>query len=103
MGGLGPWSIGDDSLSWHNCMTAHVLPIPAANGSSLPMVGRESEFVLLQEQLAEVERGSGRLAIIGGEAGIGKTMLSRHLAEAGRGRGFRILAGGSYDLMSASP
>lgn len=68
-----------------------------------PMVGRLAERVLLEEQLAMASAGHGRLAIVGGEAGIGKTTLARDLADRARARGCQVLLGQSYDLMAAAP
>lgn len=68
-----------------------------------PMVGRLAERVLLEEQLALARAGHGRLAIVGGEAGIGKTTLARDLAVHARARGCAVLLGQSYDLMAVAP
>ncbi|MDQ3657819.1 MAG: AAA family ATPase, partial [Chloroflexota bacterium] len=67
------------------------------------MVGRLAERVLLEEQLALARAGHGRLAIVGGEAGIGKTTLARDLAVHARARGCAVLLGQSYDLMAVAP
>ena len=47
----------------------------------------------------EVERGSGRLVLVGGEAGIGKTSLVRAFLEAVP-RQWRRLVGGCDDLLT---
>ncbi|MGH2604812.1 MAG: BREX system ATP-binding domain-containing protein, partial [Dehalococcoidia bacterium] len=67
------------------------------------IVGRTAERVLLQEQLADAASGHGRLVIIGGEAGIGKTTLARDLARAAAERGALGLVGHCYDLTATPP
>jgi class 3 adenylate cyclase/predicted ATPase len=40
-----------------------------------PLVGREQELALLEEQYTKIKRGSGQLVTISGEPGIGKSRL----------------------------
>ncbi len=46
-------------------------------------VGRVAERERMGELWGQAREGSLRLALIGGEAGVGKTRLSTHLALAG--------------------
>ena len=48
-------------------------------------------------------RGRGRLVLLGGEAGIGKTTLARDLAAEATARGVRVLTGACYDLTNTPP
>jgi predicted ATPase len=48
---------------------------PAAGQTALPMVGREKELAQLQDLTAAVQAGIGRVAIISGEPGVGKSRL----------------------------
>ncbi len=48
---------------------------PAEGASSLPMVGREEELNRLQDLTAAVQAGVGRVAVITGEPGVGKSRL----------------------------
>ena len=51
------------------------------------LVGRERERRLLRDRLAAALAGAGRLVLIGGEAGIGKTASSpRSVREAAAAR-----------------
>ena len=61
------------------------LPGPLRTTSQFPLVGRSRELELLRTQLVRAEAGEGgQVAVIGGEAGGGKTRLARELAhEAG--------------------
>jgi class 3 adenylate cyclase len=56
-------------------------------------VGRVAERARLTEWWGEVRRGSLRLVLIGGEAGVGKTRLSTHLALQVHGEGATVLYG----------
>jgi hypothetical protein len=51
-----------------------------------PFVGRESELALLQERWGQVQEGQGRVVVLSGDAGIGKSRLIRQVAERARGR-----------------
>jgi class 3 adenylate cyclase/predicted ATPase/ABC-type transport system involved in cytochrome c biogenesis ATPase subunit len=44
-----------------------------------PLFGREEEFDLLMRRWEQAERGEGRVVLVTGEAGIGKSRLSRAL------------------------
>ena len=56
-------------------------------------VGRVAERAGLQEMWGQAREGSLRLALIGGEAGVGKTRLSTHLALQAHGEGGTVLYG----------
>ncbi len=67
------------------------------------LVGRTREQVFLREELAASITGHGRLVLLGGEAGIGKTTLARDLAQDAAGRGACVLTGHCYDLTNTPP
>ena len=56
-------------------------------------VGRVAERERLKELSGQASAGSLRLALIGGEAGVGKTRLSTHLALEAHGNGATVLYG----------
>ena len=56
-------------------------------------VGRVAERERLDELWGQAREGSLRLALIGGEAGVGKTRLSTHLALQVHGEGATVLYG----------
>lgn len=68
-----------------------------------PIVGREREQMLLSEQLRAMLSGRGRLVLISGVAGIGKTTLVRDFVERIADRDVLVLTGGSYDLTTTPP
>jgi DNA-binding CsgD family transcriptional regulator/tetratricopeptide (TPR) repeat protein len=67
------------------------------------LVGRMREQAALREALATAVGGHGRLVLVGGEAGIGKTTLARDLTRVADDLGIRILAGSCYDLTNTPP
>ena len=67
------------------------------------LVGRTLEQHFLRAELAAATAGRGRLVLLGGEAGIGKTTLARDLAAAAAARGVRVLVGACYDLTNTPP
>lgn len=75
--------------------------IPA--GSQPPIAGRERELEWLAGQFRAAQAGQGSLALINGEAGIGKTALIEALAELAQSEGALILAGGGHDLTTPRP
>lgn len=67
------------------------------------LYGREAEVGLLRESLRDALGGQGRLVLIGGEAGIGKTALVEALAADARELGALVLFGGCYELATTPP
>ncbi|MEJ7902174.1 MAG: AAA family ATPase, partial [Thermomicrobiales bacterium] len=67
------------------------------------LVGRNQEQARLREELAAAIAGHGRLVIVDGEAGIGKTTLARDLVQEATSRQVGILSGHCYDRMNAPP
>jgi DNA-binding CsgD family transcriptional regulator len=67
------------------------------------LVGRTREQAALRDELAAATGGHGRLVLVGGEAGIGKTTLARDLAREADDLGIRVLTGSCYDLTNTPP
>jgi predicted Ser/Thr protein kinase len=61
------------------------------------LVGREKEIRELREHLDRMLSGEGRLVLISGEPGIGKTRLADELAVYAHLRGSRVLRGHCYE------
>ena len=53
----------------------------AARGSLTPLVGRDEELALLMRRWEQIKDGEGRVVLLAGEAGIGKSRLSAALEE----------------------
>jgi DNA-binding SARP family transcriptional activator len=58
-----------------------------------PLVGRGAELQRLRAVCMEVMEGAARLAVVAGEAGIGKTRLAAELAIDAMGNGFDVIHG----------
>jgi len=61
-------------------------------------VGRSEELARLRELLARAADGQPLVAVVGGEAGVGKTRLVEQLAASASGQGVRVLRGGCVPL-----
>jgi DNA-binding SARP family transcriptional activator len=68
-----------------------------------PFVGREPELELLRDLLAQAFGGSGRLVLLTGEPGVGKTRTAAELARLASGLGARVLWGRCYEREGAPP
>ncbi len=64
---------------------------------SPPFVGRDREMGVLRRALEETLAGSGRVVLLTGEQGIGKTRLARELSAHATRAGARSLAGRCHD------
>lgn len=62
-----------------------------------PFVGRQSELAALAARLKEACSGRGGVAVLTGEAGIGKTRVVRAFADHARERGALVLWGRCYE------
>jgi len=56
-------------------------------------VGREYELSELRQRLTDVLGGAGRLFLLSGESGIGKSRLAEELAAEARALGTRVIWG----------
>lgn len=66
-------------------------------------VGRDRELRELLEALDEAGSGRGRLILLGGEPGIGKSRLADELATRARERGYQVLWGRGWEDAGAPP
>ena len=64
----------------------------AARSGPVPMVGRAEEMSRLLGGWEEARSGRGRLFLLSGEPGIGKSRLTATLRESVEGSGFRVLS-----------
>jgi DNA-binding CsgD family transcriptional regulator/tetratricopeptide (TPR) repeat protein len=72
-------------------------------GVSGTLVGRDPELQLLVDLLGVARRGSLAVAVIEGDAGIGKTALLARLADVARERGVVVVRGTAHALESTRP
>jgi predicted ATPase/DNA-binding CsgD family transcriptional regulator len=69
----------------------------------LPLVGRDQDQRLLRTLLDRAVDGQGSLALISGEAGIGKTALIAATSREARARGVHVAVGYCYDRSVTPP
>ena len=82
---------------------ARQVPLTDAAGTPTELLEREGELAALDECLEMVRHGSqGRLVLVSGESGVGKTALLRRFAEE-CDRSARILWGGCDPLFAPRP
>jgi DNA-binding CsgD family transcriptional regulator len=67
------------------------------------LVGREKQLLDLRGALDAARTGQGRLVLVHGEAGIGKTRLCRQLVDEARDAGALVLGGQCYQEESRLP
>jgi class 3 adenylate cyclase/tetratricopeptide (TPR) repeat protein len=81
-------------LAWEPALTTGIaLPERLREIPPTGYVGRAAERAQLDALWGQARGGSLRLALIGGEAGVGKTRLSTHLAVHAHGQGATVLYG----------
>jgi DNA-binding SARP family transcriptional activator/tetratricopeptide (TPR) repeat protein len=64
-------------------------------------VGRDVELAQLRVMLADARAGQGRLVLIGGEMGIGKSRLAHELTDEARTAGMQVLLGWMWEADGA--
>jgi DNA-binding NarL/FixJ family response regulator len=69
----------------------------------LPFVGRDSELRLLTEALDHALAGAGRIVLLTGEPGIGKTRTAEQVAAVAQTRGVPVLWGHCHSWAGAPP
>lgn len=67
------------------------------------LVGRGPEMTAASQVLARAKEGHGRVALIVGEAGVGKSRLLRAMMDEARAAGFLVLRGASFEAEAAIP
>src|SRR5262249_56411811 len=60
------------------------------------LVGRDSCLALVEDRLADVAAGEGRLLFVAGEAGIGKTRLLSGVAQQAGAAGFAAVRAAEF-------
>ena len=71
--------------------------------SPTPFVGRKRELSELSDALDDAVEGNGRIVLLSGEPGIGKTRLTLELAKCSQRLGAAELRGDSYQHAGAPP
>ena len=74
---------------------------PPAQAPTIPFVGRERELSELIASLDDACAGRGRLVLLVGEPGIGKSRLAEELIAQAEARGVRVLIGRCWEAGGA--
>jgi Holliday junction resolvasome RuvABC ATP-dependent DNA helicase subunit len=69
----------------------------------VPIVGRDDELGQLRAALAAASGGAGRLVLVSGEPGIGKTRLTTAVTEMAGEYGVPVAAGSAIDDSGMPP
>ena len=81
--------------------------LAAADASSdvgrTPFVGRTGERATLRRLVEHAAAGTGAIALIAGEAGLGKTRLVHETAREARARGMFVVRGHCRDMEGRRP
>ena len=67
------------------------------------LIGRGAETALIADTLSSARDRHARLALIGGEAGVGKSRLLRSMIDDARTAGFFVLHGASFEAETSIP
>src|SRR5215212_5821049 len=67
------------------------------------LIGRQSELDAIRTGIESVIEGSGRVLVVAGEPGVGKTRLSQEAMLACRDRGFVVATGRCYEPHRSVP
>ena len=83
-------------------------PVTGERSARLPplesaLVGRSTEMDALGRAWNAVRRGGGRIALVEGEAGVGKTRLVEELLRRAVAEGGLVLRGRNYDAQIGLP
>ncbi len=76
---------------------------PLEAWSPVRMVGRDAELAYLHQRWERARAGQGRLVLVQGEAGMGKTRLVEEFAQQLRWQGRRVLWGRCYEFERILP
>src|SRR6185295_5961845 len=67
------------------------------------LVGRDSQVAAVRRVLTRAKEGNGTVALIVGEAGVGKSRLLRVMTEEARSAGFFVLQGACFEAERSIP
>ena len=68
-----------------------------------PFVGRDAERASLRRLVDDALAGEGRLGLVTGEPGVGKSRLVAEIGEEAQARGMRLLTGHCVEMSGAPP
>jgi class 3 adenylate cyclase/tetratricopeptide (TPR) repeat protein len=111
----GPWRFVDSGLFWLKgfperwrlyevAWTEAAVGRPTLDAPPLtPLVERDPERAALRRAVDEALAGRGRLVLVAGEAGVGKSRLVGEISAEADARGMRVLTGHCVDADGSAP
>ena len=85
-------------------IVATVAPVEAPAGvGRTPYIGRSEERSMLRQAMSRAVAGGGGVALIAGEAGLGKTRLVDEISDEAKAAGMFVVRGHCYDMEGALP
>jgi class 3 adenylate cyclase/tetratricopeptide (TPR) repeat protein len=88
-------------VSWNDTSAgARSIAVP---GLLTPLVEREAERASLRQLLDDALVGHGKLALVAGEPGVGKSRLVAEIGNEAQARGMRVLTGHCVEMSGAPP
>src|SRR5215207_9554901 len=89
-------------VSWNDTSVGVVRP-SAVPAQLTPYVGRDAERARLRRLIDDTLVGHGRLALLAGEPGVGKSRLVAEIGDEAQVRGMRVLTGHCVEMSGAPP
>jgi DNA-binding CsgD family transcriptional regulator len=77
--------------------------VPGEEGRMAALVGRDTEMARLRGLLDDAAAGHAVTALVGGDAGVGKSRLVAEVMTAAAGRGFTVLCGQCAEIGDSVP
>lgn len=71
--------------------------LPPRHRTEIPLLGRDAELLRLEAAMREVSAGEGRIVLVTGRSGIGKSALMRSFLARQRRKGVVVLTGRCYE------
>jgi class 3 adenylate cyclase/tetratricopeptide (TPR) repeat protein len=112
----GMWRFVDEGLFWLKGLDERWRLFEVSRGQAAPvqrpgiiapprtpLVGRDSEQADMRRAVDEALAGHGGLAVVAGEAGMGKSRLVAEIGGEAEARGMRVLTGHCVEMDSAPP
>ncbi|MEO2176951.1 MAG: AAA family ATPase [bacterium] len=83
---------------------AKFVALPTGSNSNLTsFVGRGKELAIIESRVMQIDRAEGGFVLLSGEAGIGKTRLTKEAENIAGRRGYMVLTGHCLDMDAAPP
>lgn len=76
---------------------------PEAKASGIPLCGRQAEYAWLIDRWGQASQGQGKLVLLRGEAGVGKTRLVEEMSRSALVDGAWLLSGRCYEFSGTVP